>query len=498
MAKHYPLNGVDLDFGRYHHRPLGARDIMVNRIMEDFMGPRYSTSDIYERTFTLDGTSHPFFAPFKRRVRDLGLDIQVLEKLLDTDHNWSFTEYDFDRLYGQEALYWSLLTGTLWPERPAPLEDIILGLVERHYLEANPSMAIWLKYFHNCYSERVPRKAAPGWRKDMISHLKTFQPFSATNYRRALYSGGYNFPITGLSNVQFTIEPNFIGAPWLELVARQHIFGIGRVCATDREIPLIKVPNLYRNGPKRSRSEPPPSSWSAASINGLDRLDRPDKYVIHYPRRSLIQLDKLSRRRSLSRTHIRTMFRDKPECKYDKGVRKKRSRPEHKRSCGNCAQPGHLTSQCQSTCGYCGSATHKAGDCQIKASNRCKCRPFPQFHKASNCYVRCSRRCGCPYTLGHHHHKNAITCSYRCCMCGIKSHSGRQCSLKKCPCGEQHLTQDCRWKVECPAKDCNFYLCHVHCRECGKKKSKDSAKQFVGRTCQDCLKNGQPVSAKAS
>ncbi|KAI4866142.1 hypothetical protein F4820DRAFT_271216 [Hypoxylon rubiginosum] len=498
MTSHYPLDGIDLDFSRYEHRPLGARDIMVYRIMEDYMGPRHRTSDIYSREFVFDQRCDRFFAPFKRRVRELGLDMHVLARLLQTEFNWSFTQSEFKRLYAVPSDFWAWFDAGMWPEEPKTFEQIALGLVEQHYLESGPSMRLWLKYFHSFYSEESARKHAPGWKKDMIKHLKTFQPFSAAHHHNTLYSGGHYVPISGPLNIVFSIEPNFFGTPWLSMMTPllpPRPFH-GPNYALRRKTPLGDKISIYRSIPQRSSSEPPPGAWSTASINGLDRLAFPDKWVIYFPRRPLSELDKMSRRRSLSRTHIRAMFTDKPKYMYDPNFGKRRP-IDTKHPCANCNQHGHLTKRCTSSCGYCNSLHHKASACPVKVTNRCKCRPFPQFHIAAKCYIRCSRSCGNPHHPGHCKHQNAMTCSHRCCMCGIKGHSGRQCSLKKCPCGEQHLTQDCRWKVECPAKNCNFYLCHLHCRECGVKKDKSSKDQFVGRTCQDCLKNGKPVLAKA-
>ncbi|XXG99417.1 hypothetical protein Hte_005756 [Hypoxylon texense] len=498
MASHYPLNGIDLDFSRYEHRPLGARDIMVHRIMKDFMGPRPRTSDVYSRDFVFDQRCNRFFAPFKRRIRELGLDMHVLARLLQTEFNWSFTQSEFKRLYAVPADYWAWFDEIIWPEEPQTLEQVVLGLVEQHYLESGPSMRLWLKYFHGFYQEEPPRNRAPGWKKDMIEHLKTLQKFSAAQQDYAVYSGGHYAPIRGVLNVVFSVDPIFFGTPWLSMMTPllpPRPF-LGPQHALRRKTPLGDMVSIQRSKPQRSSSEPPPGTWSTASINGVDKFGDPDKWVIYFPCRPLSELDKSSRRRSLSRIHIRAMFTDKPKYAYLPASRKQPP-VDTKHPCANCGQHGHPTKRCSLNCGYCNSVSHKASACPVKVTNRCKCRPFPQFHIAIHCYVRCSRRCGNPHHPGHFKHQSAMTCSYRCCMCGTKGHSGKGCSFKKCPCGKQHLTQDCRWKVECPAKNCNFYLCNLHCRECGIKKDKNTKDQFVGRTCQDCLKNGEPVAAKA-
>ncbi|KAI1763322.1 hypothetical protein GGR53DRAFT_498045 [Hypoxylon sp. FL1150] len=497
MAKHYPLNGIDLDFSRYEHRYIGVRDIMINRIMGDYMGPRPRTSGLYPRGYVFIQKRDRFFADFKNRVRELGLDMHVLARLLQTEFNWSFTQAEFKRLYALPTDLWNVLDVWGWPEYPKTIDEVVLNLVERHYLESEPSMRTWLKYLHSFCTEESVRKHVPGWKKDMIEHLRTLQPFTATHHHLSLFSGGHYIPIGGPTNINFSIQPNFIGTPWLSIITPllpPRVF-LGPRYALKRRTPLDEMAAIHRGRPQRASSEPPPGAWSTASIIALDSSIHPDKRIIYFPRRPLSELDKISRRRSLSRTHIRAMFADKPKCIFDKNTRK-HSATETKFPCANCAQHGHLTSQCKSSCGYCNSRSHKASACPVFVTNRCKCRPFPQYHIASRCYVRCSRRCGNPYHPGHAKHQNAMTCSYRCCMCGIKGHSGTKCTYKKCPCGKRHLTQDCRWKVECPAKGCDFFLCHLHCRECGKKKEKGSKEQFVGRTCQECLRNGKPVSAK--
>ncbi|KAI1394792.1 hypothetical protein F4819DRAFT_237768 [Hypoxylon fuscum] len=511
MASHYPLNGIDLDFNRYEHRPLGARDILVNRIMQDYMSPQRVKAEVYNRQYTLpchtpwvQGCDR-FYSPFKTQDRELGLDLQVLSRLLQTDHNWSVTNSEIRRSWIIPIERLSVCG--LLETRPKPPTDnmgmIILGLVQRHYLESSPSMRICLKSYHSFCCGETPTKHVAGWKKDMVEHLQGLQPATAAHYRHSLYSGGHYLPIDAPNNVLFSIDPCFIGNTWLNLAPPPE--PLRNTNLTRRIVgpppwttPFGKIGGEYRGRPQRSRSVPPLGplgAWHTANIEGLNKSDLKDTWVIYFPRKRLSELDKLSRRRSLSRTHIQAMFTDKPE--WHQSPPKNQYTKATKHPCANCAQYTHITKKCPSVCGYCNSSAHKAPRCPIKVTNRCKCRPFPQYHMSSQCYVRCSRKCGSPYHPGHCKHKNAMLCSYRCCMCGAKGHSGRKCSMKKCPCGEQHLTQDCRWKVECPAKDCSLYLCHIHCRECGIKKEKRSKGQFVGRTCPGCLKNGNPVLDRA-
>ncbi|KAI1097722.1 hypothetical protein F4804DRAFT_326713 [Jackrogersella minutella] len=486
MALHYPLNGLNLDFSRYEHRPLGARDIMVNRIMEDYMAPKRVKGVVYQRPFKVFD-----FTQIKGRDRSLGLDMQILSKILHTHYNWSFTPRELSRLFEPPlTIFLDFTTVFLMVDTQVTLGAVILGLIERHYLESNPSMRIWLKHYYSYCSSPIH---GPGWKKDVVEHLKSLRPAGEEQYRQSLYSGGHYLPINIPSNVQFSIDPCFVGAPRFNILKLEFstTFRKNKMARKpgSRKIPLGDLASLHRGRPQRSSSVPICATWGIAAIQNLNS-HRDEKWGIFFPRRPLSELDKLSRRRSLSRTHIREMFTDKPEWFQEEPME------GIKHPCGNCAQYTHRTKNCPSQCGFCGSIFHKANACPVKSSNRCKCRPFPQCHTALECYVRCSRPCGCPHHLGHFKHKNAMLCSYRCCMCGIKGHSGRKCSLKKCPCGGQHLTQDCRWKVECSAKDCNFYLCRLHCRECGRKKERGSSDHFVGRTCQDCLRNGQPVLNK--
>lgn len=132
--------------------------------------------------------------------------------------------------------------------------------------------------------------------------------------------------------------------------------------------------------------------------------------------------------------------------------------------------------------------SHMAQDCPVAMHNRCKCGPFPQHHVAAKCAVLCSRDCGNTHPPGHFKHKNAMTCKARCCMCGMKSHSGAQCKLKRCRCGGAHLGQDCTWKVECRVKGCYRFLCGLHCVDCGMSREQlEEGMRFEGRKCPACL-----------
>ncbi|KAI1496664.1 hypothetical protein F5X99DRAFT_421954 [Biscogniauxia marginata] len=478
MTPHYPLDGVDLDFSRYAHRPLGGRDVIVNRIMEDYMKPRRVRASTYLLKFNVDTNLN--FNPVKSQDRRLGLDMQVLRQLLETEWDVLHT------IRATPWLRWSLEsdladTALRWPT----LQEMILALVQRHLL----------KYCHHFYLE--PRPVPPrGWKKDMVGHLKQSQTVAAVHYRRFLFSGDSQLPLNGPMNHKLSIDPCFVTLP--QVNASQFLRkSLRKSKAGGRDYVHVSLNDsdiVYRGRPRRPHSVPPHGSWFTAMLPwNCDTAGRA-YYTIHSPIRPLSELDKLSRRRSLSRTHIRAMFTDKPQWILEDSASRP-SPPQIKHPCTNCYRYTHHTRDCPSNCGYCNSDEHKARNCAVKPVNRCKCRPFPQYHTAINCFVPCSRRCGSPYPQCHFKHKSAMLCSSRCCMCGIKGHTGRKCSLKRCPCGGQHLTQDCRWKVECPVKTCDRYLCSLHCKECGR--GNQPGGNFVGRTCQSCLKNATPVSAKA-
>lgn len=182
--------------------------------------------------------------------------------------------------------------------------------------------------------------------------------------------------------------------------------------------------------------------------------------------------------------------------------------------CANCLSTAHLTCNCPAPCGFCGApnpaenvdmsayamihnqtkagehdAPHLAPQCPVQRQNRCKCTPFPMYHVAAKCPVTCSRDCGNrSHPTGHFKHRNAMTCKSRCCMCGIKGHSGKECKLRTCRCGGLHLGQDCGWSPICRVQGCGRYLCGLHCIECGsRKQERVEGMEFVGGLCRACL-----------
>ncbi|KAI0409007.1 hypothetical protein F4802DRAFT_308785 [Xylaria palmicola] len=466
--RHYPLNGVDLDFDRYAHRPLSGRDIFVSRIMDDLFNPRR----VSPRTYLREVRRPPGFEMAKSEDRQLGLDLQVMWRLLQMD----------------------------WPG-PARVsfQEAIIELVQMHYFHRDPLIYQAIRTVNHV--DRNP-KSAPRWKRDMIAHLALFQSALQVRHRFSVFSGSSRLPFdNGPWNGRLTLGPCFVAVAWTKYGPRWPRT-LRKESKRSGYLTLPYPGAVHHAVPERSQSLPAPDRWGLAAHKYEPAIEGEIPYVAFFPRRPLSELARLSRRRSLSRSHIRDMFTDKPrwivadeadenaDADADAG-------PGRRPPCSNCGQRAHAARRCPSACGYCNSYGHKARACAVKRENRCKCAPFPQFHRASACRVTCSRRCGAPHPPGSHGHRNAMTCAHRCCMCGLPGHSGARCALRRCRCGGQHLTQDCRWKVECRAPGCSYYLCPLHCRECGVKRTAGEEGAFVGRTCRSCLANGVSMSPRA-
>ncbi|KAI1344564.1 hypothetical protein F5Y15DRAFT_115437 [Xylariaceae sp. FL0016] len=467
MTSHYPLNDINLEFRRYAHRPIGVRDVLINHLVENWVDCEPNTIAVLDLRSTL-------------ALLDVSLE------WLDIWPNSRFPGYSHTTLCDRQTV-WKDIAGS-----PAMENDIMALAREQHLLGHNSS----LQYLLKLLSGAQPRPKRKRLSKDKVALLKPMLRASTVHHKYQISSGSLGLPsLNTFDHSRIAIAPAFIAPTFqvLQIHSINQMIGHFQKSNAALRLKFDYTGYTHRGKPRRSQSLPPPGLWYTAKFQ-TPEYDEFTQCFLFYPGTRRSETDKVSRRRSLSRTHIRKMFHEKPEWIRDERAGR-RSSTKLQIHCTNCAQYTHLTRNCTSGCGYCNSEEHKARNCTVKAVNRCKCQPFPQFHTASKCHVTCSRRCDSPYPPGHFRHKNAIFCAHRCCMCGIKGHSGRKCSLKKCPCGEQHLTQDCRWKVECPAKQCNKYLCDLHCRECGKKKEKGMRQYFVGRTCPDCLKNGDPVTS---
>lgn len=451
------------------------------------------------KTYLRDTVKISPFCYIIEQDRDLGLDLQTVSRMLLT--RWNVDESGMKDWYGFRYPEAGLASWYHCRNRsvtqfgwfPA-LDELVYGLLQCHFLENQPLLRDFLKYMEHLDGTQPYHFK---WKKDLQEHLKKYKPNLETQHRLHLYSGGHPYSLHGRTDPQFCIEPCFI-ALWSENFfphLQSTLFETIRLLRAAKPVPkgnpiLNNVDNVSRTVPHRRHSLPPAGTRCSALWR--------DRYIL-FPRRPLSDIDKLARRRSLSRSHIRAMFRDRsPTMADSENAVKPQIRVASGNRCRNCTKRSHRTERCPSNCGHCNSDEHKADACPVKPINRCKCQPFPQFHTVSNCFMRCSRACGSPYLPGHFKHKNAMLCSHRCCMCGLRGHhNGRKCKLKRCRCGEQHLTQDCRWKVECPGKSCDRYLCTEHCRECGRARNKESKEYFVGMTCPQCLQNSNPVMPKA-
>jgi len=286
----------------------------------------------------------------------------------------------------------------------------------------------------------------------------------------------------------------------------------------------------YARVRRRCTSLPPPGSFTAAYIGAQDKQPPTSKVQLIFPRMTLAQMDRRSRRRSVSRTRIAEMF-DWDIDLMGTGVTSPKERIKFRPNCENCAGLDHFTSDCAAPCGHCGAPNptplpssssnqifkldpniyasdeeddqpldyearpgrhqrpHLAPECPVARHNRCKCLPFPTFHVAARCGITCHRDCGGEGAPGSFRHRNAMLCRSRCCMCGIRGHSGKECRSRRCRCGESHLGQDCGWNPTCRVDGCSRFWCGIHCRDCG-----STEKPFVSWLCAKC----SPVPASAA
>ncbi|TPX11767.1 uncharacterized protein E0L32_007504 [Thyridium curvatum] len=219
---------------------------------------------------------------------------------------------------------------------------------------------------------------------------------------------------------------------------------------------------------------------------------------------------------TLCENHHSVITDEMLKAKYALRQRWRDSAPLDRRPpCENCASPDrpHPTAACLRRCGFCGAPNpatadtpelgcdpedlhgwgraqalhprpHTAPACLVAKVNRCKCAPFPTYHRAKACPVPCARcppitttadgdkkgkgkdtGAGAGAAVRATRHR-AMTCKVRCCMCGIRGHSGHECRQMRCRCGGAHLGQYCGWQPGCRVEGCDRYLCGVHCDEC--------------------------------
>jgi len=301
----------------------------------------------------------------------------------------------------------------------------------------------------------------------------------------------------------------------------------------------------FRSSRSRTRSEPDTRAFGTARLPLRPRGPDENALDVVYKTLATAEIFRRTRSRSLSPRYIRALF--EPPAMPAKEVRR-RINPQNSflrmaaqfwcdgcrkyehvlqtpsqepitgyppaqaphAACANCADTSHPTSKCRARCGFCGAPNprsykrhrpptrglhgqpHTAPRCPVVKRNRCKCVDFPQFHVADRCPVLCSRDCGNPHLPGSPKHRNAMTCKSRCCMCGLRGHSGRDCRQQSCRCRRgRHLGQDCCWKPACRVDGCDRYRCGIHCRRCGSRE-----KPFVDWRCGTC--SGERRTADAA
>ncbi|KAK4173624.1 hypothetical protein QBC36DRAFT_335362 [Triangularia setosa] len=522
-VRQYPLDIPGATpFERYHHPPLTDWDLIVADILQDFMNPSPATASLY-------GTPMSSFIPWDNALRRLH-------------------QIDPRRFNAIASLHESIWNLSPLPSRTSSgartsLGDIILSVVERFYLEndCNSFQAFYgASYFGRIITSGHP-PPVPDTQKTRAKFLggQTFVgwdrkpegPARAEGMRKlnqqtkeqllGLYNGlpdldpftrHYHRPhgLHPRARPIYDMEAGFI----YSRVVRRVMKGRG---FEDRE--FVQFPLLFRDGNgniklatdaerwrgrgahriprqgergRRCFSEPPPGSWSSIMFSGLNL-----GWEIPIPAMRLSQLDRKTRRRSLSRGRIQEMFDWDLDIRQRPGKSRKSTTSEsrggvRRLACENCGDNEHTISGCTMPCGHCGSwspgehgyfhrleveegiidegvipdeleESHFAPDCPTAKNNRCRCMAFPVYHTAKRCVIRCRPGCGHPQK----YKGNAMTCTYRCCMCGIrKSHAGRNCRLKTCRCGGHHLGQDHSWNPTCGAPGCDRYLCGVHCQRC--------------------------------
>ncbi|KAK0715257.1 hypothetical protein B0H67DRAFT_553820 [Lasiosphaeris hirsuta] len=668
-ARHYPVDIPNAPFDRYEHRRLTAQDILVHRIMADFMNP----SRVTPGTYCAYLKKPPNFNPISMQDKELGGDLRLLQKLIFTSYaHQPPGKRDTLKIPKQDVRGW-LPAGRITVEgphnKPATIADQVLDTVMRFYFEVDDAtLRAWITRSGPLRNNDGPRlhDGVPPWRSRRLagltrqhaavmyfntsSNLETNRdcaPFSPTD-RGALgklapkvhlqdyfllYDGGAFLPylrrgmdksagaLNGTSRrlkrghwtadeprhhaVYTPVWPERRGdgmrfimqSPWGDRDLDEHslrqpyywkldlclnpsrgrnrdgIWSTGQYPAAEK---WKDEGGRYGRPRRRCGSEPPPGSFAAADFPLPSKFEIMARMEILYPRMTLRELDRRSRRRSLSRTRIEDMFDwnidlvdigasstpplretvspiSGPALTSTEG--QSSTMPQYEPRCENCADRTHHTTGCTSPCGHCGAPNpsqrhltvlkslepdnnigeymwnhptipisnfypnpdpnpddepprpgqhhhpHTAPNCPVKRENRCKCVSFPTFHTAEHCGIPC-RRCGggdgkgvaANHAPGTYQHRTAMLCRRRCCMCGLRGHSGRECRFRQCRCGGAHLGQDCTWKPTCRVPGCDRFLCGVHCRDCGNEE-----KPFVQGKCWRCLgMEAPPVSSEGS
>ena len=381
---HYPLNGVDLDFGRYSYRPLGQRDILINRIMEDYMRPHRARRKAYLEE-TPRGSA---IAQVKSLDREFGVCLQLANKMLET--KWNVEEEIFCSLIFSDMslsfMPWYHCRNRLPSEYEffPSLDEFVYGLLQRHFLETDLSLQVLIKFLKK-FPESPPWRARKrrNWKQEIAEHLKTLKPNMEVQHRFGLFPGrNHQYSVHGHVDPLFFVEPYIIAIKPSDLTDHLEdiFFKYMKLARVGRhhqmQVELHNLDIVSRKHTRRSSSQPAPEAWCSALWG--------ERYIL-FPRRPLSEVDKLSRRRSLSRTHIRSMFCDPPSVVPRTDPDNMWKKPAPSFHCSNCTGGNHLLKNCPFGCGYCDSNQHKADACPVNPINRCKCCPYPQYHVVSNC-----------------------------------------------------------------------------------------------------------------
>jgi hypothetical protein len=146
---HYPLDLPDVPFRRYEHR-LTVRDIMVHRIMTDYMNPTRVKPSTYDSFLVYPAA----FDPISYQDKELGADLRCLQKMLFT----SYADVPPPRASPMTAVlplphakHYGIrlkLAEIEGPRnRPPLLCDQVLDLVRQHYFEAdNAILRAWISH----------------------------------------------------------------------------------------------------------------------------------------------------------------------------------------------------------------------------------------------------------------------------------------------------------------------------------------------------------------
>lgn len=469
---HYPLD-IHLPDYIYEHRPISARDLMLQRIMSDFMSPARVTPRAYGAYISYPAE----FDQIKAQNQELGMDLKVFRKMLFTSHYHDPPEPGKPQV---RSTIWEVSHGkrvlqskdkpVAGPSNAPPtIGDEVIDLVQRHYFETDGAIKrLFLERHHPPRIPTGPRASRNGrqklrvdavdtftryvkeqqwrerkrWRDEDTEHLRRLSP--AKGLEKApnlnlLYDGGihlapvhrafehnldgerlskpslrhYHFtmanPATGpcIGSIRFwERSPSmgcFIQPRWCDrrnmgqyCIGSPH-FGPDRMTGRGRpktrffeEDPSSEKPlpsnHPHRRLGSRRRSEPPPGSFCEAKLPDPADKYLPGKLMVMFPRLPLSVIDRRSRRRSLSRSHVANMFdwdcKDVKQAKPSRADRKQEHEQQLTRKywaqlrngtlelpkdelplyppCPNCASKDLHLCKCFNPCGYCGAPNPKS------------------------------------------------------------------------------------------------------------------------------------------